>query len=480
MIITVAFNVKNHVEVMESWPIQSDGIIFHLERKENIVKQLCISFPNADIENAPKITPPLKAGDTPAINIRGNHFTKIALQKAINWQTVVIGQQVFNLDFDNYEIKFIAENPTEQEQIHISSIRNLEGDAMNNSCDFEQIGRAFCVNDVDEPRIESTSHFREGRIAYEAGRYVDSYNNMFLFLETRYCDGKTKTTQQVELLSKNSIFCTHLTRSVSEIEDKKFTTCPHLCNLFNNDSDLKKKITTIVLLRGSLRHHSLKSTQRWNPNQQDEYEAAARFLSVIVGGIVLEESLNDIYAPETLEKFRKISVDNGFESKIMVVTNRLERERTLSLALSYPVTVISSNLCRAAVQSALDACENAGQLGDTVRLDAEDSKSGLELFTLELGIWSYTKSRTLELNAGTTSISCQFEHLQSKTCIKHVFSLPVQYSQINIFTAWNLLRLCLDWIEQKNPTTRILSLKLFVNDSKTAFLRYRVGAQVKS
>jgi len=55
--------------------------------------------------------------------------------------------------------------------------------------------------------------------------------------------------------------------------------------------------------------------QRWNPNQQEDYEAAARFLSVVVGGIVLSESLNDIYAPESLETFQKISIDNGYESK---------------------------------------------------------------------------------------------------------------------------------------------------------------------
>ncbi|MGX9080535.1 hypothetical protein ACWTQY_32300, partial [Klebsiella pneumoniae] len=93
--------------------------------------------------------------------------------------------------------------------------------------------RSFCVGSIDEFRIESTSHFREGRIAYEAGRYIDSYNQMFLFLETRYCDGKTKSAQQVDLLSKNTVFCNHLEQSILEIKEKQTTESEHLKNLFN-------------------------------------------------------------------------------------------------------------------------------------------------------------------------------------------------------------------------------------------------------
>ncbi|WP_460159291.1 hypothetical protein [Pseudomonas sp. S3_H09] len=480
MIITIAFSVKNYVEVMESWPIKIDDVIFTLERKDNIVQKVCVSFPNIAIENAPQIVRPAKKSGIPQINMRGDEFVKIALKKVLNWQAVVISQQLFDLDFDSYEMRFIAENPLEQSQIHIKSFRSIENDAMNKCCDFEQIGRSFCVGSIDEFRIESTSHFREGRIAYEAGRYIDSYNQMFLFLETRYCDGKTKSAQQVDLLSKNTVFCNHLEQSILEIKDKQTTESEHLKNLFNTSTTLKEKINLIILLRGKLRHHSLKSSQRWNPNQQDEYEAPARFLSAVVGGIVLTESLDDIYAPETLEKFRKISIDTGYESNIKVATTRLERAPALSLEMSYPVTVISSNLCRATVVNALNSCEGGGQLADTVRLEAEDIKTGLELFALELGVWAYTKSRAIEHLAENTLIRCQFEHFQSKTCVKHDFSMPLSNNKIDISTAWHVLKLCLDWIEEKDPTTRILSLKLFIEGQSAAFLRYKVGAQVKN
>lgn len=99
---------------MESWPIKIDDVIFTLERKDNIVQKVCISFPNIAIENAPQILRPAKKPGIPQINMRGDRFVKIALKKILNWQAVVISQQLFDLDFDSYEMRFIAENLLEQ------------------------------------------------------------------------------------------------------------------------------------------------------------------------------------------------------------------------------------------------------------------------------------------------------------------------------------------------------------------------------
>ncbi|QPI72388.1 hypothetical protein [Sphingobium sp. Cam5-1] len=41
MIVTVAFDVKNHVEVMEGWPIELGNTSFFLEREANVLKRVC-------------------------------------------------------------------------------------------------------------------------------------------------------------------------------------------------------------------------------------------------------------------------------------------------------------------------------------------------------------------------------------------------------------------------------------------------------
>lgn len=479
MKISVAFDVKNHVEVMESWPITRGDITFFLERVENLVEKVVLTFSNVGIENAPNISSLVNTRETPSINIRGGTYAQLAISQILNWQVVVSGLQIFDLDFDNYELRFHPETIDEEGRIHVQSFRG-SNKALNSSCDFEQIGRAFCVGDIQSDRIEYTSHYREGRLAFEAGRNIDAYNNMFLFLETRYCDGKTKTTQQVELLHKNQNFVDSFKIACSYFDKKELVQSKHLKDVFEASLSIKDKIKSIVKLRGNLRHHSLKSPYRWDPNKQGEYEEPARFLALVVFNIVNKESLNDIYAQETLETFRDLSVNSGFETKVKVHTLRLENARSLALNISFPTTVISSRFCVAALKKAIEECEENKQLGDTTRLDAVHDRNGLELFEAELGIWGYTKSRSIKLKNPTDKVRCRFEHFQSNIVIKHEFEIPIQIDEINIGYTWALLRHCLNRIERIDPTTRLMNLKLFLGEDKRPILVYRVGAQVTS
>jgi hypothetical protein len=480
MIITLAFDVKNHVEILESWPIKIEGMIFFLEREANVLKRVCISFSKVGIEHAPRLTSEMKADSVPRIQLNDSGYAASARARIMNWQAVVSGQQIVDIDYDNYEIRFHAENLGEERFIPIKSFKSSVDQALNFACDFEQIGRAFCVGPISDDRIESTSHFREGRIAFGAGRYVDSYNNMFLFLETRYCDGKTKTAQQIELLSKEKVFCESLMRTAAEFMKLSGTAQLDKFDLFKPQDGIREKVKVLVLLRGNLRHHSLKSPSRWDPNKQSEHEMAARFLGAVVGHIVNNESLSDIYAPSVLSKFREIAVSTGHETRIRLMTHRLEKLRTLSLDMSYPTTVFSSQLCLAAVRSAIEACENEGQLDDTVRFEGTAKQADLELLSLDFGVWAYTSTRSIVSITPITAIRCSFEHYHSGGITKHEFMIPFGANRLTIPDVWKLLKICFDHIEDRDPTTRIMQLKLFMKDSLQAIVAYRVGIQVKN
>lgn len=477
MIVTVAFEVKNHVEVMEGWPIELGNRTFFLEREGNVLKRVCIAFSGVDVVQAPHVQPAATEAEIPHITIKGGEYASLARKSILNWQAVISGQQIVDLDYDNYELRFHAENVAEEASIHLKSFRSKSSNALNQECDFEQIGRAFCVGQISNDRIESTSHFREGRLAYSAGRYIDAYNNMYLFLETRFCDGKTGNEKQTDLLSKQVELCKAVETNAEVFAKQQQTGGPPF-NLFKTNDSTRNKIRALVLLRGNLRHHSLKSPQRWDPNKQDQYENAARFLGAVVGDIVIKESLDDIYGPAALRSFREISVATGHETKIKVNTYRLNKERTLVLDMSYPTTVVSSKLCLSAFRNALQACEKDGQLGDTVRLQASSSRSELELFSLDFDVWAYTQSRAIETKDPIVSTRCGFEHYRSGSIVRHEFSIPVPGSKLSIPDVWKLLQRCFNHIEDRDPTTRIMSLKLYLRDGEKAFVSYRVGAQV--
>lgn len=402
---------------------------------------------------------------------------QVAINQILNWQAVVSGLQIFDVDFDDYEIRYHPESMDEEDQIHIKSSRSST-DALKSICDFEQIGRAFCVGDIPLDRIEYTSHFRDGQLALGVGRYIDAYNNMFLFIETRYCGGKIKTAQQVELLLNNRAFVESFETSISEFANKKLAQSKHLKDVFDASLSIRDKIKGIVNLRGKLRHHSLNSPLRWNPNKQSEYEEPARFLTMVVANFVMKESLSDIYSPENMKTFRDLSVSGGFETKITVHTYRLKKEKTLELSISIPTTVVSSTICLAAARSALEACDKNRQTGDTTRLDATNDRNGLELFEIELGLWTYSESQSIKLKNPADKVRCRFEHFQSGIVTKHEFEFPPQIDEINVENAWAMLKYCFDHIERKDPTTRVMNLKLFLGKNKRPILTYRVGAQV--
>ena len=331
---------------------------------------------------------------------------------------------------------------------------------------------------MDDHRIESTSHYREGRLALEAERFVDAYNNFFLFLETRYCDGKTGNATQTGLLLNTQSFCESLRNIIDEEARRQKAKSEHVLSLLDANVDIKEKVKSIVALRGSLRHHSLKRPGRWNPNKQRKYEESARFLGAVVAHIVIAESLTDIYGPEALQKFREISITTGFETKIQVHCRRLEPKRYLSLDMSYPTTVISSQICLATFRNALSECEKSGQLADTIIVEAAHGKSGLELFVAELHIWAFTETRSFPIEEDSP-LDCVFEHLSSGTVRKDQFSIPIKKGDFGITYAWELLKFCFDRIERIDPTTRVLSMKLVQNGTNKPILKYQVGAQVK-
>jgi hypothetical protein len=478
MIISVSFDVKNHVEVMEGWPIKMGDMTFTLNRKDNVLKSVCLSFSNVGLEHAPSIRTAADSNEHTNIEIRGGVYAELARTKIMNWQAIVSGLQIVDLDYDNYELRFHPETIEEEPRIVLTSIKSNANTSLNSPCDFEQMGRAFCADSISDDRIESTAHFREGRIAFNANRYVDAYNNMFLFLETRYCDGKTKTVQQRDLLSKSPAFCKSLEETTKEFAEQKGVSKAGRLDLFEPKATISEKIKVLVELRGKLRHHSLKSPHRWDPNKQNEYREAARFLGAVVGKIVIDESVGCLYTPTVLETFRKLSVSGGFETKIELVTRRRNKEPALALSMSYPTTVVSSCTCLTAVRNALEECEKADQLSDTVALEGTHGRTGLELFSLEFGLWAYTENRSIETETLIERIQFVFEQFRGGIIMKNEFFFGTNLHTLNIYSVWNLLMRGLNHIESVDPSTRIMSLKMFLNNRPMAVATYRVGAHV--
>ncbi|MCK0148482.1 hypothetical protein MWU54_00470 [Marivita sp. S6314] len=464
---------------MEGWPITRDNLTFLIEREKNKAIKILLSVDGVDVKHAPLVAMGADEGVSASITIRSDEYVQLAINEILKWQTVISGIQIFDINFDEYEVSYHPETSDEEEKILLKSYKGSY-ESLNNECDFEQIGRAFCVKDVDVERIEYTSHYRDGRLAFEVGRYIDAYNHFFLFLETRYCDGKTQTNLQTKLLLEAGHFISALKESIKEYSSHGAAKSKHLEPLFSPEATDEKKVKCIINLRGRLRHHSLKNPNRWDPNKHDEYKQPAQLLQAIVSKVVINSSISDIYSKDSLKMFQDISTSTGFETKLIVHTKRLNKEPALTINMSYPTVILSSKLCRTVLINAIEACAQNLQHFDTVRLDAIDDRHGLDVLISELGVWAYTKERAFEFSDSTEQASCIFERYRGGIVIKEEFSVPINASTLKIHHAWSLLKYCFERIDHANPTTRILSLKIVASISGRPILNYRVGAQIRN
>src|SRR3546814_6398968 len=136
---------------------------YFLEREGNVLKRVCVALSGVGIEHATSFKSANDEREVPHVEISGGIYSVLARKNIMNWQAVLSGPQIVDLDYDNYELRFHAENIGEEHRIHVKSFKPGSSKSLNSACDFEQIGRAFCVGPISDDQIESTSHFREDR-----------------------------------------------------------------------------------------------------------------------------------------------------------------------------------------------------------------------------------------------------------------------------------------------------------------------------
>src|SRR3546814_5138801 len=141
-----------------------------LEREGNVLKRVCVAFSGVGIEHAPSFKSANDEREVPHVEISGGIYSVLARKNIMNWQAVLSGPQIVDLDYDNYELRFHAENIGEEHRIHVKSFKPGSSKSLEYACDIEQLGREFRFGRISVYQIEWTSHFRARRITFEVGR----------------------------------------------------------------------------------------------------------------------------------------------------------------------------------------------------------------------------------------------------------------------------------------------------------------------
>src|SRR3546814_13360085 len=90
-----------------------------LEREGNVLKRVCVAFSGVGIEHAPSFKSANDEREVPHVEISGGIYSVLARKNIMNWQAVLSGLQIVDLDYDNYELRFHAENIGEGHRIAV-------------------------------------------------------------------------------------------------------------------------------------------------------------------------------------------------------------------------------------------------------------------------------------------------------------------------------------------------------------------------
>lgn len=476
MIATYEFEVLNKVIFSEIWPVRLLDKTLSFEETNGLITSVKISVKADAKAFLPKITPNPSKGISALIEYRDSILFADALDTILSWQASIVPFAPISIDFDTPKISFKLE-PGEEvaENTAFGTSISYNNEAV--TCDFENVAKAYLIGAKSEMETQSLAFFREGRLAFLAGRFIDSYLNYFLYLETKYCDGKTGNKIQSELLSENLMLQKMLDEKCSSLGNKNGKD-PMLQCAYDKELDYFKRFKSLVELRGKLRHHSLKHKQRWNPNNHNPYEQAALFLGALVGGQILEEGILELYSAPNEEKFFKAAENSFATTEVVNKIISIAPNGSLNFNITLPCKTLNPRSIANCIKATLKNSAQAVNLDTVVRIDAITKAFNLKAYEARLGHWCFTKDKTLKLEkTDIIKVNCDFRDREG-----HLKNIDFEATQwltsisISMGDAWSFLEKCILHIENIHPPAHIHKIEVIVKNHRVPIVSYYLGS----
>jgi hypothetical protein len=386
--ISIKFPVVNRVRIPRPWPIKKGDRTYFIETdNEGFIKAVGVQFTNVPVEKAPTIRPVHRGQVKANITFNGGDYSLLAERDVRAWQSLICAHLLVDINFDEAREEFHPETPEERESIDLPSFGRAKKEKVRSGIEFGILGRAFLAIDQGEPLIELMSFYREGLKALFAERSVDAFNQLYLFLETQFCRGKTGTDQATDELIKNPNFVAALNDAASAARQKPESLRPRFKSLFDEAYDVRTLTKELVELRGKLRHHRLSSPHRWDPNRQEHFEAEARFISLICNNIAFPMTTGKLWDKAIVEQFSTLATEMRMTTEIIVrlTIKRDERLDDVSIKMTLPQPDADAQLARFILGKSLETLDEKEPAAELYAIRAWTKDGRVELFRYDIG-----------------------------------------------------------------------------------------------
>jgi hypothetical protein len=191
MIFSIAFPILNKVQVKHPWPVSVGNQTFFIKTKDELATAVGIQYSGVSIDVAPVFEKAALPGGTAQIKLGSSAHSIVAERDLRAWQSLLTAYVLIDIDFDSPTLEFRPENDDEKSRIVIHNFSRTKNEIVRGSVEFGILGRAFLGREKGRDLIEVMALFREANKALFSERYIDAYNQFYLFLETQFCEGQT-------------------------------------------------------------------------------------------------------------------------------------------------------------------------------------------------------------------------------------------------------------------------------------------------
>jgi hypothetical protein len=386
LIFTVSFPIRNHVQLKDPWPIRVGSKSYFIEMKDGRMAAVGVRIEGLPVDLAPTIISTNGGTIRANLEMKTGRFVLMVEHEIRAWQTLLVPYVLLDIDFDSPSTSFKPETVEEENKIHVHNFSTTKSVRARYGGSYELYGRAFMAIDVAFPLIELMSLYREAAKSLLVGRSIDAYNGFYLFFESQFCRGQTKTRQATERLVGSPAFMASLDSAVTALTPTETGKLRFKAlNLWK--SEPQNLVMEIVELRGHLRHHSSNNPHRWDPDKQENYNGEARLLSLAAQDLAFPMTTGKLWDPSLLQKYSRLAEESNMAITIHVMMTIREEEhlRDVGIDLTLPQPHPDAELARFVLSKALEILEQKSPGAELFAIRAWVKDKGTELFRYDIG-----------------------------------------------------------------------------------------------
>ena len=389
MKLSVSFPIKNEVFIRDPFPISVGAKSYFLKVEGEVAKEVSVTWTGV----SPQLADQIEGSNQKDISFNiettnSRQFLLLAEYDIRAWQSLLTPYTLIDIDFDAPTTSFMPENVSEAEliKVHSSSVRRHSPRVRGKEA-FEIYGRAFLAIDRGREQVELMAHYRDAYLALQVGRSIDAYNGFYLFIESQFCRGRTGTQAVVRELMKHEEFVSAISRAVTDFKAQKRAKSIRLASVISDATTTEKIIEEIVELRGALRHHSLGSPNRWDPNKQEKYDVEAGFIAQVCFNIAFPKTTLRIWDSPYVEQFMEQakSANSNIELSVIVTLRRGDQAAEQRFGLNYPQAGMDAPLARTVLDKILEIIDKQAPDGEIFAIRVHNKRTGTELLRYDVG-----------------------------------------------------------------------------------------------